>query len=74
MTSNMQYHYVSFHMFNNYSFCYFQVLWEGSVTDPNVKDDSTEAIRALNRKLYHDNRVRISMLLIADGVTLVFKK
>jgi predicted O-methyltransferase YrrM len=50
------------------------VLWDGAVADPEIKDVSTEAIRALNRKIHADSRVDICMLPIGDGVTLAMKK
>jgi predicted O-methyltransferase YrrM len=50
------------------------VLWEGQVADPSQNDPNTEAIRALNQKIVHDNRVSLSMLPIADGLTLVRKR
>lgn len=49
------------------------VLWFGSVADPNDTDKRTIAIRELNQKLHQDNRVQISMLAIADGLTLALK-
>ncbi len=49
------------------------VLWDGAVADPAVQDAATVAIRDFNQKLYQDERVRISMLPIADGLTLVMK-
>lgn len=50
------------------------VLWFGSVTDPQDTDKRTVAIRQFNQKLHHDSRVEISMLAIADGLTLAFKR
>lgn len=50
------------------------VLWDGKVADPDDHDQSTEAIRALNKKILHDDRVTISMLPIGDGLTLTLKK
>ena len=50
------------------------VLWKGSVIDPNATDADTEAIRALNQKLHHDERIWLSMIPIGDGVTLACKK
>jgi caffeoyl-CoA O-methyltransferase len=38
-----------------------------------VKDESTQAIRALNDKLRDDERVSMSLVPIADGVTLALK-
>ena len=50
------------------------VLWFGSVVDPQDTDKRTVAIREFNQKLHHDPRVEISMLAIADGLTLAFKR
>lgn len=50
------------------------VLWDGAVIDPADKQPSTEAIRKLNKKLHHDDRVTISMVPIGDGLTLARKK
>jgi predicted O-methyltransferase YrrM len=49
-------------------------LWDGKVADPQVNDPDTIAIRALNRKLHADNRVSLSFLPFADGLTLVLKR
>ena len=46
------------------------VLWGGSVTDPEDDSENTEAIRALNRKIVADQRVELSMLPIGDGLTM----
>lgn len=46
------------------------VLWSGRVADPADRDESTEAIRALNAKIAADERVDVVMVPIADGVTL----
>jgi len=35
---------------------------------------SIEAMRALNKKIKYDERVGLSMLPIADGLTLIHKK
>lgn len=50
------------------------VLWFGKVTDPQVQDESTQAIRAFNEKLHDDDRVTLSLLPIADGLTLALKR
>jgi predicted O-methyltransferase YrrM len=50
------------------------VLWSGSVSDPNDTDKRTVAIREFNQKLHQDNRVEISLLAIADGLTLALKR
>jgi caffeoyl-CoA O-methyltransferase len=46
------------------------VLWSGRVADPADRDESTEAIRALNAKIATDERVDVVMVPIADGLTL----
>ena len=50
------------------------VLWFGSVADPEDTDKRTIAIRQFNQKLHQDSRVDISMLAIADGLTIALKK
>lgn len=50
------------------------VLWGGSVADPTDEQESTQAIRAFNRRLKGDTRVDIAMLPIADGLTLAMKR
>ena len=49
------------------------VLWFGSVADPEDTDKRTIAIREFNQKLHQDTRVEITMLSIADGLTLALK-
>lgn len=46
------------------------VFWNGRVADPGEQDHDTEVIRALNTKVHQDSRVDVSMLPLADGVTL----
>jgi predicted O-methyltransferase YrrM len=50
------------------------VLWGGWVTDHRRKDAETVALRALNAKLHHDERIDLSLLPLADGVTLARKR
>lgn len=50
------------------------VLWSGRVADPEVQNNSTSAIRALNDKLYRDQRISLSLVPIADGLTLALKR
>jgi predicted O-methyltransferase YrrM len=50
------------------------VLYSGSVANPQVQDNSTKSIRALNQKLHQDQRVTLSLVPIADGLTLALKK
>lgn len=49
------------------------VLREGKVAY-SAEDEDTAAIQALNIKLHDDQRIDLSMLPIADGVTLVRKR
>jgi len=50
------------------------VLWGGAVADPNRNDKQTQAIRQLNDKILKDERVSISLLPLADGLTLACKR
>lgn len=49
------------------------VLWDGRVADPLNHESSTEGIRSLNRALHADTRFMISMVPLADGITLALK-
>jgi caffeoyl-CoA O-methyltransferase len=49
------------------------MLQGGKVIDPAANDKDTIAIRELNSRLAEDRRVLVSLLPIADGVTLAVK-
>ena len=49
-------------------------LWSGRVIDPEVNDEDTVAIRQFNDKLHADERVDLSLLPLADGLTLARKR
>lgn len=49
-------------------------LWSGRIIDPNANDADTLALRALNQKIAHDDRVLVSLVPIGDGLTLARKK
>ncbi len=49
------------------------VLWDGAVADTSINDHDTRAIRALNEKIHTDPRVEITLVPIADGLTLARK-
>lgn len=49
-------------------------LWSGKVADPEATDDSTNAIRDLNREIAADPRVDAAMLTVGDGLMLARKK
>ena len=50
------------------------VLWGGSVVDPQASDENTTAIRAFNDKVSDDDRVEAVILPISDGITLARKR
>ncbi len=50
------------------------VLWGGAVADPNDRDRQTETLRALNARLQADERLGLSLLPIADGLTIARKR
>ena len=49
------------------------VLWAGRIADDSIDDNRTQAIRALNEKIFNDDRVSMSLVSIGDGVTLARK-
>jgi predicted O-methyltransferase YrrM len=53
---------------------YDNVFWGGDVADPSVQDPSVEAVRTLNERLRTDERVTVSMIPVADGLTLARKR
>lgn len=50
------------------------VLWGGKVADQDETDEDTTAIRTLNARLHHDERISLSLVPIGDGLTLIRKK
>jgi O-methyltransferase len=49
-------------------------LWSGRVVDPTAQDADTQGVRTVNDTLLKDERVDVSMLPMADGVTLARKR
>ncbi|MBU6346178.1 MAG: class I SAM-dependent methyltransferase [Cyanobacteria bacterium REEB494] len=49
------------------------VLWSGRVADPEIQDNQTSKIRAFNQKVHQDSRITLSLVPIADGLTLARK-
>lgn len=53
---------------------YDNVFWDGDVLDESKTDPDTVGVRRLNDRLLADERVSISMIPVADGLTLVQKR
>jgi predicted O-methyltransferase YrrM len=53
---------------------YDNVLWGGAVIDESQNDPDTLGIRRLNERIGLDQRVEVSMLPFADGLTLARKR
>jgi predicted O-methyltransferase YrrM len=49
------------------------VLWSGRVANSNIQDNRTNKIRDFNQKLHQDKRINLSLVPIADGLTLARK-
>ncbi len=50
------------------------VLWSGRVADSQEQDSRTNLIRSFNAMLHQDQRISLSMLAVADGLTLALKR
>jgi caffeoyl-CoA O-methyltransferase len=50
------------------------VFRDGRVADPDIDNESVRAIQRLNEKLHTDERIHLSMIPVADGLTLALKK
>ncbi|XP_050998847.1 catechol O-methyltransferase domain-containing protein 1 [Acomys russatus] len=50
-----------------------RVLWRGEVLQPRPTNKAAECVRNLNERILRDARVRISLLPLDDGLSLVFK-
>ncbi|ELR97080.1 class I SAM-dependent methyltransferase [Gloeocapsa sp. PCC 73106] len=50
------------------------VLWGGRVADEDNQDNLTVVLRQFNDYLLHDERVSLSLVPIADGLTLALKR
>ncbi|MER7006045.1 class I SAM-dependent methyltransferase [Dactylosporangium sp. NPDC000555] len=49
-------------------------LFFGRVVDPDLQDPDTVGVRELNAVLRDDDRVELSMLAVADGITLARRR
>jgi predicted O-methyltransferase YrrM len=54
--------------------CVDNTLWSGDVARPDVIDANTQAIRAFNDHVHHDDRVDLSLVPIGDGLTLLRRR
>lgn len=54
--------------------CIDNVLWGGSVADPENTSEDTVALRTLNAKIHRDRRVDMAMVPIADGIMMCRKR
>lgn len=50
------------------------MLQHGRVADPEIHNESVDAIRALNDKLHQDDRVDLSLVPVGDGISLARKR
>lgn len=50
------------------------MLWSGAVADSTVQDETTNALRALNKKVSQDDRVTSCLLTVGDGLMVARKK
>ncbi|RDH44846.1 O-methyltransferase [Zooshikella ganghwensis] len=50
------------------------MLWSGAVVNSSITDTETESLRALNKKISTDERIDLSLLPFADGLTLALKR
>jgi predicted O-methyltransferase YrrM len=53
---------------------YDNVLWAGDILDESKTDPDTLGVRRLNDRIAQDERVTISMIPVADGLTLARKR
>lgn len=50
------------------------VLWHGALLDESAQDSETRALRDFNPRLHHDERVELSLIPYADGLTFAVKR
>lgn len=50
------------------------VLWSGRVADSEARDLDTMTIKNLNERIHGDERVDLSLIPVADGLTLLRKR
>jgi predicted O-methyltransferase YrrM len=50
------------------------MLWDGTVADEKITDETTVILRKLNAKIKKDSRVEACLMTVGDGLMLVRKK
>ena len=50
------------------------MLRSGDVLHPEIKEPGTVVIKELNERLHHDERIVLSLLPVADGLTLAIRR
>ncbi len=50
------------------------VLWGGKVAESGENDPDTTALKELNQKIHHDERVDMMLLPVSDGLTMAIKR
>jgi len=53
---------------------YDNVFWGGEVINDSVSDPDVDGVRRLNERIGRDERVEVSMIPVADGLTLARKR
>jgi len=54
--------------------CVDNTLWGGAVADADVQDEDTMGIRAVNKRMFEDDRVNSTLIPIGDGLHMAHKK
>jgi len=69
------YYEISLELLSNDGIIIFDnVLWSGAVADESDQSKNTLALRELNKMLFNDNRIDLTMIPVGDGLTIVRKK
>ena len=50
--------------------CADNVLWQGTVSDPSVREPSTDAVREFNRRIFEDPGLVSHIVPVGDGLSV----
>ena len=50
--------------------CADNVLWQGTVSDPSVREPSTDAVREFNRRIFEDPGLVSNIVPVGDGLSV----